>query len=90
MTVPVENLGDLQGDLASRRGQPVGQEMLPGQMAVLKGKVPLAEVSDYHSRLSSITGGRGSYMLELSHYEPVPANVQQKIVAEQQKRQHSA
>ncbi len=89
VTAPVENLGDLQGDLASRRGHPIGQEMLPGQMAVLKATVPLAEVSDYHSRLSSITGGQGSYMMELSHYEQVPSNVQQRIV-EDSKKDHSA
>ncbi len=85
VTAPVDNLGDLQGDIASRRGQPVGQEMLPGQMAVLKAQVPLAEVSDYHSRLSSITGGQGSYMMEFSHYDQVPSNVQQRIVDESHK-----
>ncbi len=85
VTAPVDNLGDLQGDIASRRGQPVGQEMLPGQMAVLKARVPLAEVSDYHSRLSSITGGQGSYMMEFSHYDQVPSNVQQKIVEDSKK-----
>ncbi len=89
VTAPVDNLGDIQGDLASRRGQPVGQEMLPGKMAVLKATVPLAEVADYHSRLSSITRGQGSYMLELSHYEQVPANVQQRIVAEHAKEAHA-
>lgn len=89
VTAPVDNLGDLQGDLASRRGQPVGQEMLPGQMAILKATVPLAEISDYHSRLSSITGGQGSYMMELSHYEQVPANIQQKIVEEAKKERTS-
>ncbi len=86
VTAPVDNLGDLQGDMASRRGQPIGQEMLPGQMAVLKASVPLAEVADYHSRLSSITGGQGSYMMELSHYQQVPAMVQQKIIADHGKK----
>ncbi len=85
VTAPVDTLGDLQGDLASRRGQPIGQDMLPGQMAILKGKVPLSEVSDYHSRLSSITGGQGSYMLEYSHYEQVPSNVQQRVIEESKK-----
>ncbi len=88
VTAPVEFLGDLQGDLASRRGQPIGQDMLPGQMAILRASVPLGEVADYHSRLSSITGGQGSFMMELSHYDTVPANVQQKIVAEHQAAQH--
>ncbi|MEE9293754.1 MAG: elongation factor G [Phycisphaerae bacterium] len=89
VTAPVGSLGDLQGDLASRRGQPVGQDMLPGQMALLKAKIPLSEVSDYHSRLSSITGGQGSYMMELSHYQQVPSNIQQRIVADSQNRSQS-
>ncbi len=85
VTAPAENVGDLQGDLASRRGRPHGQDMLPGGFAVIKAVVPLAEVSDYHSRLSSITGGRGSYTIEFSHYEQVPGNVQQQLVAEAKK-----
>ncbi len=80
VTVPNENVGDIQGDLASRRGRPEGQEMLPGGLSVIKGRVPLAEMSDYHSRLSSITGGQGVYTMELSHYENVPSNVQQQII----------
>ena len=85
VTAPVDNLGDLQGDLASRRGRVEGQDMLPGQMAVLRALVPLAEMADYNSRLSSISGGQGSYIMELSHYDPVPANIQQRIVEESRK-----
>jgi elongation factor G len=80
VTVPADHVGDIQGDLAARRGRPQGQEMLPGNMAVIRALVPLAELSDYASRLSSITGGQGSYSMEESHYEIVPANVQQQIV----------
>ena len=80
VSVPAENVGDIQGDLASRRGRPSGQDMLPGNMAVIRAVVPLAELADYSSRLSSITGGQGSYSMELSHYETVPSNVQQHIV----------
>ncbi|MFQ5490879.1 MAG: elongation factor G [Phycisphaerae bacterium] len=83
---PTENVGDLQGDLASRRGRPQGQDMMPGGMSVISASVPLAEVADYHSRLSSITGGRGSYSLEFSHYEQVPSNVQQQVIAEAKKK----
>jgi elongation factor G len=85
--VPNENVGDIQGDLASRRGRPEGQEMLPGGLSVIKGRVPLSEMSDYHSRLSSITGGQGSYTMELSHYEQVPSNIQQQVI-EQAKKTH--
>ncbi|MGB0716906.1 MAG: elongation factor G, partial [Phycisphaerae bacterium] len=80
VTVPSENVGDITGDLASRRGRPQGQDVVPGNMTVIQADVPLAELSDYNSRLSSITGGQGSYSMELSHYEQVPSNVQQQIV----------
>ncbi len=81
VTVPADNVGDITGDLAQRRGRPSGQDMLPGNFAVIKAQVPLAKVSDYHSRLSSITGGKGSFSMELSHYEPVPSNEAQAIIA---------
>ena len=85
VTAPTENVGDLQGDLASRRGRPQGQDMLPGGLSVIQALVPLAELADYHSRLSSITGGRGSYSLEFSHYEQVPGSIQQQVIAEAKK-----
>ncbi len=90
VTVPNDKVGDIQGDLASRRGRPEGQEMLPGGLSVISGRVPLAEMSDYHSRLSSITGGQGSYSMELSHYEPVPGNVMQQIIEQAKKAREEA
>jgi elongation factor G len=92
VTVPADNVGDITGDLASRRGRPQGQEVLPGGLTVIKATVPLAEVSDYASRLSSITGGQGSYTMELSHYDPVPGNVQQQIIDQHKKEleEHAA
>jgi elongation factor G len=81
VTVPTQYVGDILGDIASRRGRPEGQDSLPGDLAVVKAKVPLSEVADYNSRLSSITGGQGSFAMELSHYEQVPSNVQQQIIA---------
>jgi elongation factor G len=81
ITIPAENVGDIAGDLSSKRGRVVGQEMLPGNFIVIKAQVPLAEVSQYTSQLKSVTGGRGSYAMTFSHYEPVPPNVQQQIVA---------
>lgn len=86
VTVPADNVGDITGDLASRRGRPQGQDMLPGNMAAIRAVVPLAELSDYSSRLSSITGGQGSYSMEFSHYENVPGNVQKQIVEAYQKQ----
>ncbi|HUW82240.1 MAG TPA: elongation factor G [Phycisphaerae bacterium] len=85
VTVPTRNVGDIQGDLASRRGRPQGQDTLPGGMAVIRGQAPLAELADYSSRLSSITGGQGSYTMELSHYEQVPGNIQQQIIEQAKK-----
>ncbi len=82
VTVPADNVGDITGDLAQRRGRPSGQDVLPGNLAVITAQVPLARLSDYHSRLSSITGGKGSYTMELSHYEPVPSNEAQAVIAQ--------
>jgi len=81
VTIPAENVGDIAGDLSSKRGRVVGQDMLPGNFIVIKAQVPLSEVSQYSSQLKSVTGGRGSFSMTLSHYEPVPPNVQQQIVA---------
>ncbi len=80
VTVPNANVGDIQGDMAARRGRPIGQDMLPGGFSVIKALVPLAELATYGSQLSSITGGQGSFSMELSHYDPVPSNVQQQII----------
>lgn len=81
VSVPSENVGDITGDLAGRRGRVQGQDVLPGNMTVIKAQVPLAEVQQYNSQLKSVTSGQGSYSMELSHFEPVPPNVLQQIVA---------
>ena len=82
VTVPTANMGDINSDLAGKRGRVQGTDMLPGDMCVIKANVPLAEVSNYQSQLKSVTGGQGSYTMEFSHYDPVPPNVQQQIVAQ--------
>jgi elongation factor G len=89
VTIPAENMGDIAGDLASKRGRVMGQDMLPGNYIVIKAQVPLSEVTQYNSQLKSVTGGRGSYSMTLSHYEIVPPNVQQQIVAAYAKPKHS-
>ncbi len=81
ITVPSENLGDVSSDLSSRRGRVEGMDSIPGDFQIIHAKVPLAEVMTYARTLSSMTGGQGSFAMELSHYEPVPPNEQQKIVA---------
>ena len=90
ITVPAENMGDITGDLSSKRGRVMGQEMLAGNMIVIKAQVPLAEVAQYSSQLKSVTGGRGSYAMSFSQYEPVPSNVQQQIVAAHEKARQSS
>jgi elongation factor G len=90
VTVPGDNVGDIQGDLASRRGRPLGQDMLPGGYTMIKAQVPLAEIANYSSSLSSISGGQGSYSMELSHYDPVPSNVQQQVIDKAKKEKEEA
>jgi len=85
ITVPADNMGDITGDMASRRGRVTGQDMLPGNMIVIKTQVPLSEVASYNSQLKSVTGGQGSYSMELSHYEPTPPNIQQQVIAQYSK-----
>ena len=80
ITVPAQYMGDIAGDIAGRRGRIVGQEMLPGNIAVIRAQAPLAEVMQYNSQLRSVTGGQGSYTMEFSHYDPVPGNIQQQLI----------
>jgi len=82
ITIPAEYVGDITGDLSGKRGRIQGQDMLPGNMMVIKAQVPLAEVSNYDSQLKSVTAGQGSYSMTLSHYEVVPPNIQQQVVAQ--------
>lgn len=81
VTVPEQHVGTITGDLSGKRGRIQGQDFLPGGMAVVKAQAPLSEVMQYQSQLKSVTGGQGSFLMELSHYEPVPPQVQQQIVA---------
>lgn len=79
ITARSENTGDLSGDLLARRGHVTGTQTLSGGRVSISGQAPLGELQTYQSRLKSITGGEGSFTLEFSHYEPVPANVQQNL-----------
>ena len=86
ISAPEANIGDITGDLSSRRGQVSGTRGLqPGALAVL-GQVPLSELNGYQSRLNALTGGQGRYTLELSHYEAVPPGVQQQLVGQHRVR----
>ncbi len=78
---PEAYLGDIMGNLNGRRGRLQGVEQ-KGNMRIIKAQVPMAEMLDFEPTLTSITGGRGSFLMEFSHYEEVPAQIQQKIIAE--------
>ena len=81
ITIPSTNVGDINSDLSGRRGRVLGMDSAGGGMQTITAEVPLAEVMTYARSLSSITGGQGSYALEYSHYDVVPGNVQQEIIA---------
>jgi len=78
---PEAYMGDIMGALNGRRGKVQGMEQ-KGNMRILKAQVPMSEMLDFEPTLTSITGGRGSFLMEFSHYEEVPAQLQQKIIAE--------
>src|SRR5207253_2532695 len=81
VTVPSKYTGAILGDLNTKRARIENQDSLPGDLAVIQGKAPLAEMTRYAAQLGSITQGQGSYTLEFSHYDVVPGNVQQQIVS---------
>jgi elongation factor G len=81
VTVPSKYTGAILGDLNTKRARIENQDSLPGDLAVIMAKAPLAEVARYAAQLGSITQGQGSYTMEFSHYDQVPGNVQQQIVS---------
>jgi elongation factor G len=80
ISVPEEYAGAVMGDLSSRRGRPQGMEQR-GSMQIIKAEVPLSEMLSYDAELTSMTGARGSYHMEMSHYDEVPGHLQDKIIA---------
>ena len=80
IAVPDEYAGPVMGDLSSRRGRPQGMEPRGG-VQVIKAEVPLAEMLSYDAELTSMTGGRGSYHMEMDHYDEVPGHLQDKVIA---------
>ena len=83
--VPEENMGDVMGDLNSRRGRVLGMDS-EGKYQVIKAQAPMSEVLKYALDLNAITAGRGSFRMEESHYEEVPANLVEKVIAEAKAR----
>jgi elongation factor G len=86
ISAPEAAMGDITGDLSSRRGQVAGTDNGAGGLMVIRGQVPLSELSGYQSRLNAMTAGQGRYTLALSHYAPVPPGVQAQLVAGWQAR----
>jgi elongation factor G len=79
--VPEEAMGDVMGDLTGRRGRVQGMEGR-GKYQVIKAQAPMSEVLRYALDLNQMTGGRGSFTMELSHYEELPTNLAEKVIAE--------
>ncbi|MDP1809203.1 MAG: elongation factor G [Actinomycetota bacterium] len=79
ITVPDNHMGDVMGDLSGKRGKILGMEPL-GKEQIIKAQVPLAEIQRYSTELRSLTSGRGSYSMQFSHYEEMPADQTHKII----------
>ncbi|MEA2190847.1 MAG: elongation factor [Solirubrobacteraceae bacterium] len=82
LSIPEDSVGDVIGDLNSRRGRPQGMEGVGGGLTEVKAEVPMAEMLTYAPDLRSLTGGQGDYTMEFDHYEEVPAHLQGKVVAQ--------
>ncbi len=80
VNAPEQHMGDISGGLASKRARINGTDSLRGGEIEVKAQVPLSELEGYATELKSVTAGRGRYSLDFSHYEPVPPQVQQKLV----------
>ena len=83
---PGAAMGDITGDLSSRRGQVSGTHNGTAGTMIIRGQAPLAELAGYQSRLNAMTAGQGRYTLALSHYEAVPPTVQQQLMSQHQVR----
>jgi elongation factor G len=80
-SVPEANVGDVMGDLSSRRGRPLGTDAVAG-MTDVRAEVPMAEMLSYAPDLRSLTGGQGEFTMEFSRYEEIPAHLAQKVAAQ--------
>jgi elongation factor G len=81
VTCPSDYMGDIAGDLSTKRGRVQDTRMLPGGMCCVVAQAPLGELQNYSNELKSITGGSGSYSMDYSHDENTPAHIQQEVIA---------
>jgi elongation factor G len=86
ISCPEASVGDIMGDISSRRGR-VQTSEVKGSSQVIKAQVPMAEMLEYASTLTSLTGGKGAFHMEFSHYEEIPAQIREKVIAEAQAAQ---
>ena len=84
VTIPSDSMGNVTGDLSSRRGRILGNTTLGTDRIVVHGEAPLAELQDYQSHLKSMTGGAGVYSMSFSRYEPVPPRTQQDLASKRE------
>jgi len=88
VTVPNDYMGDIIGDLNSRRGKVNGVEPMANSQ-IIKASVPMAEVLKYAPNLRSLTGGRGMFTMKFSHYDEVPSHLAEKIIKEAEVEQEN-
>jgi elongation factor G len=80
VTCPSNYMGDIAGDLSTKRGRVMDTQMLPGNMCTVVAQAPLSELQNFSTELKSITGGAGSYSMEYSHDENTPPHIQQEVI----------
>jgi elongation factor G len=87
--VPLELVGDVMGNLSGRRGRPMGMEQR-GERQIIQAEVPQVEMLTYARDLRSITGGRANFHVESGHYEEVPPNMVEKVLAANEREEEEA
>jgi len=81
VTAPASSMGDITAGLSGKRGQVDASDVLPGEMCLIHAKVPLSEMGTYTAELKSMTSGQGSFVMDFSHSQPCPPNVQEQVIA---------
>ena len=87
--VPEEQMGDIIGDLNSKRARIQGMEPGSDGTSIVRAQVPMGEMLRYASDLRSITGGRGTFEIQFSHYDEVPAHIAERVTAEARKQKEA-
>ena len=89
ITVPSQHMGDIAGDLNSRRGRILGMDS-EGDLQIVRAEVPMSEVMNYATELRSVTGGTGSYTMDFSHYDIVPSRIAEQVTAKAKRAREEA